>query len=143
MSVSARNQLTGVISSLSEGAVNDEIEIRLASGAKLVAVVTQSSSHQLGLKIGKEVTALIKASWVLLATQDSDFIFSARNQFSGQITALEKGAINATVAIKTEEGLTLTAVITNDSVDDMALVSGSPITALIKASSVILAVKKP
>ncbi|CAM3703215.1 transporter [Rouxiella silvae] len=142
MSVSARNQLSGVISSLSEGAVNDEIEIKLASGAKLVAVVTQSSSHTLGLKIGKEVTALIKASWVLLATPDSDLIFSARNQFTGQITALEKGAINATVEIKTEEGLILTAVITNDSVDDMALTSGSPITALVKASSVILAVKK-
>ncbi|MDR3431208.1 MAG: TOBE domain-containing protein [Rouxiella aceris] len=142
MSVSARNQLTGVIASLSEGAVNDEIEIQLNGGGKLVAVVTQSSSHTLGLTLGKEVTALIKASWVLLATPDSDLVFSARNQFSGTITSLEKGAINATVAIKTDDGLVLTAVITNDSVDDMALASGSPIIALVKASSVILAVKK-
>lgn len=142
MSVSARNQLSGVVSSVADGAVNDEIELTLESGDKIVAVVTQSSSKTLGLVVGKPAVAFIKAPWVLLATVDSGFVFSARNQFKGQIISLVKGAINATVTVQTAAGLELTAVITNDSVDDMGLSTGSDIIALIKASSVILAVKK-
>lgn len=36
MAVSARNQLTGTVSAVAMGAVNDEVELTLAGGAKLV-----------------------------------------------------------------------------------------------------------
>lgn len=39
MAVSARNQLTGTVSAVAMGAVNDEVELTLAGGAKLVAIV--------------------------------------------------------------------------------------------------------
>lgn len=42
MAVSARNQLTGTVSAVAMGAVNDEVELTLAGGAKLVAIVTHS-----------------------------------------------------------------------------------------------------
>ncbi len=63
MAVSARNQLTGTVSAAA-GAVNDEVELTLAGGAKLVAIVTHSSKEALGLVAGKEAIALIKAPWV-------------------------------------------------------------------------------
>ncbi|MDK6296361.1 TOBE domain-containing protein, partial [Gardnerella swidsinskii] len=61
--VSARNQLTGTVSAVAMGAVNDEVELTLAGGAKLVAIVTHSSQQALGLAKGKEAIALIKAPW--------------------------------------------------------------------------------
>ena len=63
MAVSARNQLTGTVSAVAMGAVNDEVELTLAGGAKLVAIVTHSSQQALGLAKGKEAIALIKAPW--------------------------------------------------------------------------------
>lgn len=72
MSVSARNRLSGKISAVHPGAVNDEIEISLDKGGKLVSVVTSSSRVRLGLAPDKDVIALIKASSVLLAVKQPD-----------------------------------------------------------------------
>lgn len=47
MAVSARNQLTGTVSAVAMGAVNDEVELTLAGGAKLVAIVTHNSQQAL------------------------------------------------------------------------------------------------
>ncbi|VEC81689.1 TOBE domain-containing protein [Raoultella ornithinolytica] len=91
MAVSARNQLTGTVSAVAAGAVNDEVELTLAGGAKLVAIVTHSSKEALGLAAGKEAVALIKAPWVTLATEDCGLKFSARNQFAGASPASLKG----------------------------------------------------
>lgn len=143
MSVSARNQLHGQVSAIHPGSVNDEIEITLDNGGKLVAVVTSSSRVRLSLEQGKEVIALIKAPWIILASEESGLLFSARNQFAGQVTSLEKGAVNATVHLLTDDGVSLTAVITNESSEEMAISEGKRVVALIKASSVLLAVKQP
>lgn len=141
MSVSARNQLQGNVTEINPGSVNDEIEITLTQGGKLVSVVTSHSRVNLGLEQGKDVVALIKAPWIILASEDSGMLFSARNQFPGVITSLEKGAVNATVHLQTDEGTALTAVITNESLVEMGINEGKRVIALIKASSVLLAVK--
>jgi molybdopterin-binding protein len=142
MTISARNQLTGMVSHIADGAINDEVELTLNGGGKLVAVVTRSSREALGLKPGKEAVALIKAPWVMLATEDCGYQFSARNQFSGTVLSLLRGAVNTTVNIKIDGGSELTSVITNEAADEMVLKNGSRLIALIKASSVLLAVKK-
>lgn len=142
MTISARNQLTGTVSHIADGAINDEVELTLNGGNKLVAVVTRSSREALGLKPGKEAIALIKAPWVMLATEDCGYQFSARNQFSGTVASLLRGAVNTTVNITIEGGSELTSIITNEAADEMALKNGSRLIALVKASSVLLAVKK-
>lgn len=48
MAVSARNQLTGTVSAVAMGAVNDEVELTLAGGAKLVAIVTSQQPASAG-----------------------------------------------------------------------------------------------
>lgn len=141
MSVSARNQLSGKVSAVASGAVNDEVELTLAGGAKLVAIVTHSSQQALGLVNGKEAVALIKAPWVTLASEDCGLKFSARNQFAGSVSQVTEGAVNATVHIKTDAGFELVAVITNESQQEMKLASGSRVIALIKASAILLATR--
>lgn len=63
---------------------------------------------------------------------------SARNQFRGRITQLEKGAVNGSLTLDLGEGLSITATLTNDSIDDLQLAPGKTAMALIKASFVLL-----
>ncbi|MGM3175532.1 TOBE domain-containing protein [Dickeya lacustris] len=139
MSVSARNQLKGIVSQVSEGAVNSEVVLTLESGEQLTTIITRSSVVELGLEPGKTALALIKAPWVVLASADCGLKFSARNQFSGTVDSCINGAVHSTVQIATHAGLILHASVTNESVVEMGLQPGSKVIALIKASSVILA----
>jgi molybdate transport system regulatory protein len=65
--ISARNQLSGVISAITPGAVNSEIDIEVKGGQKIAATVTVDSVATLGLQKGQTVTAVFKAGAVLLA----------------------------------------------------------------------------
>ncbi|HEY7424596.1 MAG TPA: TOBE domain-containing protein [Gemmataceae bacterium] len=67
MKISARNVLKGKVKSVNHGAVNSEVRVELPGGQEIVSVVTKTSAEQLGLTVGKEVYAIIKASNVLLA----------------------------------------------------------------------------
>ncbi|HEV8338874.1 MAG TPA: TOBE domain-containing protein [bacterium] len=63
--LSARNQLTGRITALSLGDVMAEVRVDVG-GAELVAVITRSSAERLGLAVGAEVLAVIKATEVMI-----------------------------------------------------------------------------
>ena len=67
MKISARNQLKGKIDKVIMGAVNAEVVIHTNGGEEIVAIVTKESVESLGLKEGKEVYAVIKASNVMVA----------------------------------------------------------------------------
>lgn len=66
MQISARNMLKGKVKKVTAGAVNNEIIIELPGGAEVVSIITKSSSDRLGLKPGKDVYAIIKASNVMV-----------------------------------------------------------------------------
>ncbi|MEY0434973.1 TOBE domain-containing protein [Providencia huaxiensis] len=142
MAISARNQLSGVVESIVKGSVNDEIILDLGNGESIAAVITKNSTQQLGLEKGKLVTAVIKAPWVVLVSNAEEYNFSARNQFDGVIESIEKGSVNSVVNLKTNAGTLLSAVVTNNSTVELGLNVKSKVTAIIKASSVILATKK-
>lgn len=66
MRFSARNQLAGVVSALTSGAVNSEVALTLPGGTVVYAVVTNDAIKELDLREGAPATALIKASHVVL-----------------------------------------------------------------------------
>lgn len=141
MSISARNQLVGTVLSVVAGAVNDEVVLSLGNGETISAVITKNSTQLLGLVKGKQAVAIIKAPWVVLVSDEHEYVFSARNQFSYRIDEIETGSVNAVVHLTTNAGTKLSAVVTNNSVEEMKLAAGSKVTAIVKASSVILATK--
>ena len=64
--ISARNVLAGAVASIHDGAVNSEVEIRLAGGTTIVASITSESVKNLELKPGDAVCAIVKASNVMI-----------------------------------------------------------------------------
>ncbi len=68
MKISARNVLKGKIIRLVQGAVNSEVTVELPGGMEVVSIITKSSARTLGLKKGKNVYAVIKASNVMIGT---------------------------------------------------------------------------
>lgn len=141
LKTSARNQLYGKVSAVRRGTVNDEISLALPGGEALVAVVTHESTETLGLAVGAEAVALIKASSVLLVADDgTPERLSTRNRLRGTVSAVQRGAVNAEVSLTLAGGAVVTAVVTNDSVAELGIAQGQPIVAAFKASSVILGV---
>jgi molybdopterin-binding protein len=69
MRVSARNQLSGTVRSITRGEAIANVELDVG-GQRIVASITVEAVDELGLSQGSEVTALVKASDVLLAVAD-------------------------------------------------------------------------
>jgi molybdate transport system regulatory protein len=138
MKTSARNQFFGTVARVRAGAVNDEIELDIAGGHRIVAIVTHESTESLGLQPGRQAFALIKSSSVILVTREDGARFSARNQLAGTVSRLTPGAVNTEVVIDLAGGGSVAAIITNDSAHALELAPGAPVTAMFKASSVIV-----
>lgn len=139
MITSARNQFHGRVSALTPGAVNDEVQIEVAPGRAVVATITHGSVESLGLALGVQAYALVKASSVIVAQGDGTR-YSARNQFSGTVTRITEGAVNDEVMVDIGNGVNVVAVITRTSTATLGLETGATATVLFKASSVIVGV---
>ena len=66
MQLSARNQLRGTVRSINRGAAIANVEVEVA-GQRVVASITVEAVDSLELAEGDEVTAVIKASDVMIA----------------------------------------------------------------------------
>ncbi|RUL70209.1 TOBE domain-containing protein [Dyella choica] len=135
---SARNQFSGRVAAIHKGVVNDTVELELPGSNRVVANLTRESTENLGLKIGSEAIALIKASSVLLALPDSGLHLSARNQFPGTIVQVIEGPVNSDVRLQLAGGNVMAAVVTTESASQLGLRQGTPVVAVVKASSVML-----
>ena len=128
------------IVALKEGAVNDEVKLKLANGTIITAVITHESTLNLNLSVGAKAFALIKSSFIILASDMENVKVSTRNCLSGTVAEIHKGAVNSEVVVALDSGEPLVSVITNESVAGLALSKGSKVSALFKASHVILGV---
>ena len=137
--ISARNQLPATVKNVKKGAVNDEITLELAGGATLTAIITSESTQNLGLAAGKEAVAVIKASSMLVST-DETLRLSARNQLAGTVSRIETGAVNSEVDVKVG-GNTFVAIITKHSAEEMKLAVGQAVNVIVKASHVLVGVR--
>ncbi len=67
MKLSARNQLAGTVSEIHRGEAIANVVLDVA-GQRLVASITVEAVDELGLAEGSQVTAVVKASDVIIAT---------------------------------------------------------------------------
>ena len=66
--INLRNQFRGKVREIVEGSVVSEVDIETPSGLIVTSVITTRSVKELGLKPGREVVALVKATEVSIAT---------------------------------------------------------------------------
>ncbi|MFF7377258.1 molybdopterin-binding protein [Streptomyces massasporeus] len=136
MSLSIRNQLPGTVTAVTPGEAMATVRVHLTGGQHLTAAITRDAAQDLRLTPGTSVRALMKSTEVSLATAPVEGL-SIRNQLPGRVTDLTAGEAMASVRV-TVEGGELTAVITRDAAEDLALSPGTPVVALIKATEVSL-----
>ena len=63
---------------------------------------------------------------------------SARNQLRGKVVEVRKGQTTAHIRVDIGGGVIVTSSITNEAVDDLGLVAGDDVVAVIKASDVMI-----
>ena len=138
--ISARNVLPGTVTGITKGAVNAEIALSLRGGEIIIAVITNPSVDRLGLQTGTDASAIIKASDVMVGKGLENARLSARNILAGKIAELNPGAVNSEVGIQLPGGTMLTASITKESVQALNLKPGDSVSAVVKASHVMVGV---
>jgi molybdate transport system regulatory protein len=140
MKTTARNQFSGHVSAIDAGPVTTQVTLTIAGGQDIVASMTTAAAKRLNLAVGQEGIALIKSSAVVLVTDFAGYVLSARNQFAGTVSRIEKGAVSSLVVLTLPGGSTMTASVTNDAVAALDLRVGQAATAVFKAYAVMLAV---
>jgi len=140
MKASARNQFFGKVADVAIGTVNVTVVVGLKGGENIVATITKESAESLAIKTGVDVVALVKAPQIIVVTDFGGYRLSARNQLQGTVSRIQKGAVNAEVAIELSGGDSVTATVTNESIETLNLSLGCSATAIFKAGSVILGV---
>ena len=71
MQISTRNRLPGTIIEVVKGEAAARVSIRVGDN-QMVALITRESADELGLEVGQEVTALVKATDVMVLTSGDD-----------------------------------------------------------------------
>jgi molybdopterin-binding protein len=66
MKLSARNQLKGKVVEVHKGQTTAHVRIDVGNGAIITASITNEAVDDLGLKVGDQATAIIKASDVIV-----------------------------------------------------------------------------
>lgn len=139
MKISARNVWLGNVTRIDTGVVNSVVTIALKGKDTIVSTITDNSVIRLGLEPGKEVYAIVKAPSVMLSRDIEPGKMSARNILQGTITRIDAGAVNDEVTIEISSGNTVTSILTSASVQNLELEEGVQVSAIIKSSSVLLA----
>ena len=70
MKISARNQFKGKIVGIQEGAVNGIVKIDIGGGNVMSATISMNAIRELGLSVGKEAYAVVKATSVMVGIDD-------------------------------------------------------------------------
>jgi molybdate transport system regulatory protein len=107
----------------------------------MVSIITNSSVDSLGLQNGTSAYAIIKASDVMIG-KGSAMKLSARNVLAGEVADFQDGAVNSEVEVRLAGGTSVVASITRESVKALDLHAGDPVSAIIKASHVLLGVQE-
>lgn len=136
MKLSARNKFIGKVVDVTRGAVNGIVKIELSNGQHITSSITLEAIDDLDITIGKEVTAIIKSTSVLIGR--GHLTLSARNKLSGTIIDINRGAVNAIVKVELPSNVVITSSITLEAVDELDLTIGTEVTAVVKATEVLI-----
>ena len=137
MKTSVRNQFAGIIVSILQGPVSDEIDVLINGSHVITAAITHESCRELKLDIGSKVFALIKASGVMISRQANS---NAKNTLEVRILSLTRGETKSELAMIFGDGTPLISTLSNIKLDTLNLNTGEHVFAHVDASGVIIGI---
>ena len=81
---------------------------------------------------------VVSAEEVARLRGGDDAHLSARNRFSGTVSSVEVDGLLAQVEILVDQPVRVVAIVTRDAVEELGLTQGSPATAIVKSTSVMV-----
>jgi molybdate transport system regulatory protein len=141
MRTSARNALRGVIKAITSDAVGAEIAVALNAQATIHATITHESVLQLGLVPGREVLALIKASFISIEPRKKSARAKfRRNELKATYLRGECGQINTEIYLDLGRRTSLVVSMPTKSARTLRLKRGDEVVASFAARNVLLAI---
>jgi len=141
MKLSARNQLLGKVSAVEKAQAVSEVVISIRNGATIKSVITTEAVDALDLKPGKDVVAIVKSSDVMLGVGEEVeklYPLSVRNILKGTVKQIVESDVNSLVKVDIGAELTISSVITTESLKELGIKEGSSVYVIIKASNVMI-----
>jgi len=135
--ISARNVFQAEVFSVRKGRVDVEVTLRISDAHRLVSIITNEATVDLGLKRGRRVIALVKSSLVSVAPPDAP-LREAHNRFQGVVTRRTDADRNCELLVDIGGGKTLTAVLPRPDVEIADIIGGADVAVDFAFSSVIL-----
>jgi len=136
---SARNRYAGRVTGLREGSVDYQVGLAIAPGIEILALMTKASAENLGLAVGAEACAFVKASAVAIATERR-LRRAALNELWGEVAAVKIGSDKCEVTLALPGGHSITAAVTPERcVREGCLRIGQAACAQFEAADVLLA----
>jgi molybdopterin-binding protein len=69
MTLSARNRIAGTVTAVETDGLMAEVVVETGDGQDVTAVITANSVERLGIEVGEEVSAVVKATEVMIETE--------------------------------------------------------------------------
>jgi len=135
---SARNSFFGKIRTIRQGDIQTLVELLTIDGHRVTTVITNDSLLRLGLKVGRLITAEVKAPWVMLQKRDDKPECSADNIFNGVVERINPGEINTEYVVRISDVTKVCSIVTSESSRRLALEEGDRVWVLFNSVSVVL-----
>ncbi len=140
MKISARNVFSGTLEKITRGAVNAEVTLLISGNTRITSIITNAAVDNLSLKEGLNAYAIIKSSSIIIGSDIEGSKISARNIMSGKISKIIEGPVSSEVDVEVDGNNVISATITHGSSEKLALKEGDQVSAIFKASSVIIGI---
>ncbi|WP_334157052.1 TOBE domain-containing protein [Oryzomicrobium sp.] len=135
---SARNQFCGRVAAIQHGSLIDQIHLELPGNQRLCASLTPDSTLSLGLAVGSEVVALVKASAVLVLGGGEGSAYADHNRLDGTVRRLRQEGGRREIVVDLGSGLTAVANAGPELAAPFA--PGQTVTVAFRPSSVLIGV---
>lgn len=130
------NSVPGTIAAIDTDGNLSLVDIDVAAGARMTALIVENPEHCPWLEVGHKVKVLFKETEVSIARNLSGQI-SLRNRFPATITAIRSSGMLAEITLDSA-GHQIISIITSRSAQRMELKTGDQVEWLVKANEVSL-----
>lgn len=135
---STRNQLFGRVAAIDRIAEDARITVRLKGGEQIAASFSTASLDELDIGIGADAVLMINSADILLMTDPDLERISAPNRLFGKVMRIQRDPVDSEVIVLLPSGEIVAAMITAQSLRNLALTPGMPVWAVFKAHAPIL-----